>query len=71
MNEIREDLRPASIAEAVDAKSRRGDAARYLAGGTDLLVIKPPELRTVIDIMNSPWTAWSRRTVQSRSGRPR
>jgi carbon-monoxide dehydrogenase medium subunit len=34
------------------AKTERGDTARYLAGGTDVLVIKPDQVTSVIDVMH-------------------
>jgi probable selenate reductase FAD-binding subunit len=52
VSEIREYLRPASLDEAIAAKQDRGNAARYLAGGTDLLVMQPPGVTSVIDIMD-------------------
>ena len=52
MSDIREYLRPASLNEAIAAKKERRDAARYLAGGTDLLVMQPPGVTSVIDIMH-------------------
>jgi carbon-monoxide dehydrogenase medium subunit len=52
VTQIREYLRPVSVDEAVAAKNERGDAARYLAGGTDVLVIKPSDVTTVIDVIH-------------------
>ncbi|HZT96287.1 MAG TPA: FAD binding domain-containing protein [Chloroflexota bacterium] len=51
MRELREYLRPESIEEAVAIKRERGCDAVYLAGGTDVLVLKPRGVTTVIDIM--------------------
>jgi aerobic carbon-monoxide dehydrogenase medium subunit len=53
MRELKEYFRPASPEEAVEIKREYGEAASYLAGGSDLLVHRPPELRAMIDIRHA------------------
>lgn len=53
MRELKEYFRPASPEEAVEIKREYGEAAAYLAGGSDLLVHRPPELRAMIDIRHA------------------
>jgi carbon-monoxide dehydrogenase medium subunit len=52
MRELQEYLRPMSPQEAVAAKMERGSRAIYLAGGTDVMVHRPRNITTVIDIMH-------------------
>lgn len=42
--------RPSSVDEAVRLKRQHGDSARYLAGGSDLLVVRPARATVMIDI---------------------
>jgi aerobic carbon-monoxide dehydrogenase medium subunit len=53
MRNLQEYFRPASAEEAVEIKSEYGAAAAYLAGGSDLLVHRPDDLRAVIDIRHA------------------
>jgi carbon-monoxide dehydrogenase medium subunit len=50
MRDLREYVRPSSPEEALDIKKRYGERAAYLAGGSDLLVCRPPNLEVAIDI---------------------
>jgi len=47
---LREYLRPNTVDQALAAKQERGTTARYLAGGTDLVVFKPADVTCAIDI---------------------
>ncbi len=42
--------RPESLGEAVELLSKHRSKARLIAGGTDLLVTKPPGVETLIDV---------------------
>jgi len=48
----REYYRPSDIAEAAQLLSRFGRRAKVIAGGTDLLVDRPPEAECLVDISN-------------------
>jgi probable selenate reductase FAD-binding subunit len=50
---LKEYCRPASIDEAVQLKREFGERAVYLAGGTDLLVLRPPQVERAIDIRHA------------------
>lgn len=50
---VEEYFRPQSAHSAVTIKQQYGDAARYLAGGSDLLVVRPEGVRVVIDIRHA------------------
>ena len=50
----KEYFRPATIGEATSLLSRYGERARIYAGGTDLLVAKPPEAECIVDIASLP-----------------
>jgi len=50
----REYLRPSTISEAVSLLSKHGKKARPIAGGTDILVMKPPDVECLIDITRLP-----------------
>lgn len=50
---VEEYFRPASAAEAVAIKSEYGAEARYLAGGSDLMVVRPAGVRVLIDIRHA------------------
>ncbi|HZU14080.1 MAG TPA: FAD binding domain-containing protein [Chloroflexota bacterium] len=50
MRNLREYVRPATADDAVSAKQAHGTRAAYLAGGSDLLVHRPPHLEVMIDI---------------------
>ncbi len=52
MRELNEYLRPASLDEALAVKRDRGEEAAYLAGGTDLLVLRPRGVTTAVDLMS-------------------
>jgi len=51
LKDIQEYVRPSSVDEAIELKSRLGNKAFFLAGGTDALVFPPPDATTAIDIM--------------------
>ena len=51
MSRIDDYVRPSSVADATEVKRELGSKACYLAGGTDALVITPPQATTAIDIM--------------------
>jgi probable selenate reductase FAD-binding subunit len=53
MRNLKEYLRPGSAAEAVSLKQQYGSRAVYLAGGSDLLVHRLPEIETAIDIRHA------------------
>src|SRR5947209_10379686 len=53
MRELKEYFRPASPQEAVAIKREYGEAAAYLAGGSDILVHRPANLHAVIDIRHA------------------
>jgi probable selenate reductase FAD-binding subunit len=53
MRNLKEYLRPGSAAEAVSLKQQYGSRAVYLAGGSDLLVHRHPEIETAIDIRHA------------------
>src|SRR5579859_352698 len=53
MRNLKEYVRARSVDEALEIKQRLGPRAAYLAGGTDLLVCRPEEIETVIDIRHS------------------
>jgi carbon-monoxide dehydrogenase medium subunit len=48
----KEYLRPKNINEAISLLDKYGEKAKILAGGTDFLVVKPPEIEYLIDITN-------------------
>jgi probable selenate reductase FAD-binding subunit len=50
MRNLREYFRPASTAEAVQLKASYGASAAYLAGGSDLLVLRSEGLKAAIDV---------------------
>jgi carbon-monoxide dehydrogenase medium subunit len=50
----REYIRPTSIKEATDLIKKYGKSAAILAGGTDLLVAKPPHVEYIVDITRLP-----------------
>ncbi|MBN2124560.1 MAG: xanthine dehydrogenase family protein subunit M [Deltaproteobacteria bacterium] len=45
-------VRPQRIEEAVESLSSFGEAARAIAGGTDLMVQKPPFVKCLVDLTN-------------------
>lgn len=47
---VREYLRPTCVQEAVSLKRAHGPSAAYLAGGTDLMVVRPSGVEVLIDI---------------------
>ncbi len=47
-------FRPGTVSEAVSLLSELGEGARIIAGGTDLLVEKPPEVDSLVDITSLP-----------------
>ncbi|HMK83840.1 MAG TPA: xanthine dehydrogenase family protein subunit M [Candidatus Bathyarchaeia archaeon] len=47
-------FRPKQISEAISILTRYGHEARVIAGGTDLLVDKPPEAKYLVDITSLP-----------------
>lgn len=53
MKALREYFRPSSPEEAVSLKKRYGEAARYLGGGSDILVHKPSSVEALIDIRHA------------------
>lgn len=53
MRELNEYFRPGTPREAVDIKREYGQAARYLAGGSDLMVDRPAGVRAAIDIRHA------------------
>lgn len=53
MNNLKEYCRPSSVDEAVRLKRELGERAVYLAGGTDLLVHRPPRVERAIDIRHA------------------
>lgn len=50
MRELAEYYRPVSPEEAVETKARYGHEALFLAGGSDILVHRPRNIRAVVDI---------------------
>lgn len=50
----KEYIRPMSVEEAVSILAKYGSTARVIAGGTSLLVKKPPEVQRLIDITRLP-----------------
>jgi CO/xanthine dehydrogenase FAD-binding subunit len=50
---LKEYCRPTSVEEAVRLKRELGERAVYLAGGTDLLVHRPPRAERAIDIRHA------------------
>ena len=50
----KEYFRVATVSEAVGLLEKYGDAAAVLAGGTDLLVTKPPHVDYIVDISRLP-----------------
>lgn len=50
----KEYLRVATISEATGLLKKYGDSAAALAGGTDLLVAKPPHIEYIVDISHLP-----------------
>jgi len=53
MRALRDYVRPDSAKEAVDIKVRHGERAVYLAGGSDLLVHRPPDVEVAIDVRHA------------------
>ncbi len=53
MRDLEEYFRPRSAREAVELKRQFGNEALYLAGGTDVMVHKPSQIRAVIDIAHT------------------
>lgn len=53
MQNLKEYLRPSSAEEAVARKAEYGACARYLVGGSDLLVHRPTEVTVAIDIRHA------------------
>jgi carbon-monoxide dehydrogenase medium subunit len=53
MKNLEQYVRPSTAQEAVDIKRRQGPEAVYLAGGTDLLVHRPANVRVAIDIRHA------------------
>lgn len=53
MRDLKEYYRPSTPEEAVSIKEEYGDRAAYLAGGSDLLVHRPPQLQAMIDIRHA------------------
>lgn len=53
MKNLKEYCRPTSVEEAVRLKRELGERAVYLAGGTDLLVHRPPRAERAIDIRHA------------------
>lgn len=53
MRNLKEYVRPGSAAEAVSLKQQYGGRAVYLAGGSDLLVHRHPDIETAIDIRHA------------------
>jgi carbon-monoxide dehydrogenase medium subunit len=53
MRELQEYFRPSTPEEAISIKAEYGEAAAYLAGGSDLLVHRPPHVRAMIDIRHA------------------
>lgn len=47
-------FRPGTVSEAVSLLSDLGEGARIIAGGTDLIVEKPPEVDSLVDITSLP-----------------
>jgi carbon-monoxide dehydrogenase medium subunit len=47
-------FRPKTVGETVSLLSELGEGARVIAGGTDLLVEKPPEVDSLVDIRSLP-----------------
>lgn len=47
-------FRPGTVSEAVSLLSELGEGARIIAGGTDLLVEKPPDVDFLVDITSLP-----------------
>ncbi|MGB2982527.1 MAG: FAD binding domain-containing protein, partial [Candidatus Bipolaricaulia bacterium] len=43
-------VRPSSLKEAWEEKAERGEAARFLGGGTDLALFTPTSVRALIDL---------------------
>ncbi|HEX8917056.1 MAG TPA: FAD binding domain-containing protein [Chloroflexota bacterium] len=50
MWKLKEYIRPDSVTEAVAIKQHHGPRAAYLSGGSDLMVCRPEDIETVIDI---------------------
>ncbi len=50
----KEYLRPSSIKETTNLLKKYGKSAAVLAGGTDLLVVKPPQIKYIVDISRLP-----------------
>ncbi len=53
MQNLKEYLRPGSATEAVRMKQQYGRRAVYLAGGSDLLVHRPPHVEVAVDILHA------------------
>jgi carbon-monoxide dehydrogenase medium subunit len=47
-------FKPGTVGEAVSLLSELGEGAKIIAGGTDLLVEKPPEVDSLVDITSLP-----------------
>ncbi|MFH1820998.1 MAG: xanthine dehydrogenase family protein subunit M [Methanobacteriota archaeon] len=50
----KEYLRVATVSEATNLLKKHGESAAVLAGGTDLLVAKPPHVEYIVDISRLP-----------------
>ena len=50
IHQIQRVLRPKSVEEAWQVRLQEPDAARFLAGGSDLVLYAPPAVRTLIDL---------------------
>lgn len=53
MRNVQEYFRPESAEEAIALKKRFGAEAVYLGGGSDLMVLQPPDVRVAIDIRHA------------------
>lgn len=53
MRNLREYYRPATAVEAAEIKRRYGPRGAYLAGGSDLMVHRPPGIEAAIDIRHA------------------
>jgi len=50
VHQVEHIVRPTSPEEAWEIRRREADAARFLAGGVDLVLYAPPSVRTLIDL---------------------
>ena len=50
----KEYLKVATVSEATNLLKKHGESAAVLAGGTDLLVAKPPHVEYIVDISHLP-----------------